>query len=308
MRRIIHHKFARVLACLLAPCGVMALIVAGCPEVLVPLYEVALVKDIPYGLGYVSDGTSPAVWTTKSLLLDVYTPVGAEGPRPAILLMHGGSFSEGSKEKVQIVEYANFFAGQGYVAFAMNYRLTGDYPPAPEGWGAVNLVAAAHAAMVDVKAALRFIHAHAEEYGIDPARVALLGESAGAIAGVSAAVTGPEEFLQDTTDLPVPSENNPVASADVAAYIHLWGSADHVLLQIDAEDPPVMIVHGTDDDEFFTSFGSSERFAAVLEFFGVPYVFYEAEGFGHGAWDYIFERKRITQLALEFLAEKLSSF
>ena len=288
-------------------CMAMALVVPGCPEVVPALYDVTVTKDIPYGAGYVSDGTTPAQWQTKPLVLDVYSPIGAAGPLPAILLVHGGSFSEGSKEKEQIVEYAKFFAGQGYVAFAMNYRLTGDNPPAPEGWELLNLVSAAHAAMVDVKTALRFLHAHAGAYDVDADRIALLGESAGAIAGVGAAMTDAGDYLEDTPDLPVPEENNAGESSEVAAYIHLWGSADHVLLQIDPNDPPVMIVHGTEDDEFFTSFASSQRFDAVLSFVDVPHVFYEADGFGHGAWDYTFERQRITQLALNFLAPYLEA-
>lgn len=297
-----YHALASVFVIVL----VLIVSVSGCPETVEPLYQIAVTHDVTYGVGYVSDGTAPPDWQTKLLLLDVYEPVGADGPLPAILLVHGGSFSEGSKEKAQIVEYANFFAGQGYVAFAMNYRLTGDNPPAPDGWNALNLVAAAHAAMVDVNAALRFIHANATTYGIDPNRVSLLGESAGAIAGVSAAMADDGDYVQDSDDLAVPTENYPEASSRIAAYIHLWGSADHVLLEIDASDPPVMIVHGTEDDEFFASFGASERFAAVLNFVGVPYVFYEAEGLGHGAWEYVFERQRITQLALNFLARYVS--
>ncbi len=286
--------------------SVIALVaVSGCPEVVPSVYDVEVTKDVAYGKGYVSSDAGPDEWELKTLLLDVYEPVDAEGPRPAIVLVHGGSFSEGSKEKVQIVEYANFFAGQGYVAFAINYRLTGDQPPAPPGWGVFNLVAAAHAAMVDVNAALRFVHAHANTYAVNPDRIALLGESAGAIAGVSAAVANSDDFLDDGPEFPVPDENNADAGSGVYAYVHLWGSADHVLTQIDAQDPPVMIVHGTDDDEFFTSFGSSERFAAVLELFDVPYVFYEAEGYGHGAWDYTNRRQGIPQLALIFLDEHL---
>lgn len=288
-----------------ATIAALLLTVSGCPEVVEPLFDVAVTKDQTYGVGYVATD-SPGTWTTKPLLLDVYEPVDAEGLRPAVVLVHGGSFSEGSKEKTQIVEYANFFAGQGYVAFAINYRLTGDNPPAPDGWAVVNLVAAAHAAMVDVKAALRFVHANAGAYNIDPERIALLGESAGAIAGVSAAMADPDDYALDRDDLPIPETNHPDARSDVAAYVHLWGSADHVLLEVDASDPPVMIVHGTKDDEFFASFSASERFDAVLGFVGVPHVFYEAENFGHGAWDFVFERKRIPQLALNFLGQYLN--
>jgi predicted esterase len=273
----------------------------GCPGAL-PEYPVDVSKDVVYGQGYVSDGTEPATYTLEPLLLDVYQPIGSpEARKPAILLVHGGSFTEGSKEKEQIVEYARFFSARGYVSFAMNYRLVADNPPAPDYWATTGFTSAIHAAMVDVKAAARFIRAAASQYGVDPDRMALLGESAGASAAVSTAMADAGDFASDGPRFPIPESNHPDVSPRVQAYVHLWGNADHVLLEVDSDDPPVMIVHGTDDDRFGARFEASERFDTVLGLRNVPHVFYEADGFGHGAWDYRRRGRGLKLLVMDFL-------
>jgi len=276
------------------------LLLLGCPEPAGP-YSVRVTRDVVYGAGYVSEGPSDPDWELEDLLLDVYRPVDAPGTRPAILLVHGGSFTEGSKEKEEIVEFARYFASYGYVAFAMSYRLAEDYPPAPAYWGAISLSSAVHAAIVDVKAALRFIRANAGTFGVDAGQIGLLGESAGAIAGVAAAVTEPDEYASDGPEFPIPEQNNPGISPAVRAYVHLWGTAFHVLDELDSQDPPTMIVHGDEDDEFFTPVIAARTFNTLLNLFDVPHVYYEAEGFGHGAWDYREDGNSLKRLILEFL-------
>jgi predicted esterase len=279
----------------------------GCPLTTPPaLHEVTVIKDTVYAIGIVSDGLDPVEWQEAELALDVYIP-DAKGlnERPALLLVHGGNFFEGNKEKLQIVEYANFFAERGYVCFAMNYRLQGDYPPAPEDWSVFSLTSAAHAAMVDVKAAIRFIRANADAYSVDANRIGLLGESAGAIAGVTAAVTPADLFSTDGPSFPTPPFNNPGVSPKVQAYVHLWGSADHVLLNVNSTDPPIMIVHGEEDTTPFAAFPASERLHTVVDLWDIPHEFYAAKDAGHGAWDYILRGKDLKTLTLEFLDEYL---
>jgi dipeptidyl aminopeptidase/acylaminoacyl peptidase len=277
------------------------LIFFGCPSPVGDAFTVT--KDVVYGQGYVDDGEGGFI--LEDLLADVYQPKDAGAGLPALVLVHGGGFEEGSKEKEEIVELAKTAARRGYVAFAVNYRLAEDDPPAPSYWDAVPLTSAFHAAIVDTKAALRFVHANAQQYGVDPNRVGLLGESAGAIAGVAAAIGDPDDYRSDGDDYPIPASNHPEASDEANAYVHLWGSADHVLLELNDEDPPIMIVHGTEDDRFFTSFGAAERLHGLLEFQDHPHEFYEAEGFGHGAFDYRYRGKSLKLLVVEFLDEYL---
>ncbi len=279
-------------------------VATGCPP---PAeYGVLLTENVVYGIGNVSSSVSSEDWQEMDLLLDVYEPDGkADALKPALLLVHGGSFVEGSKQADEMVEYARFFARRGYVCFSMDYRLQSDYPPASSFWDFASLTSAVHAAMVDVKAAVRFIRANADFYGVDPDKIALLGESAGAIAGVATAVTPSDDFSSDGDDFPIPAENNPGVSARVQAYVHFWGNPVHVLLEVTPSDPPTMIVHGDDDDEIFTPFAMAEVFHGALELWNIPHEFYEADGFGHGAWDYRLRGKNLKTLTLEFLNEQL---
>src|SRR5438309_7052826 len=98
----------------------------------------------------------------RDLRCDVYSPTGG-GDHPAILLLHGGAWRAGTRSMVEA--FGRRLAEAGFVAVASEYRLT------PE--------AAWPAQIHDVKAAIRWMRASAGDLGIDPARLAILGRSAG---------------------------------------------------------------------------------------------------------------------------------
>src|SRR4051812_28996229 len=96
--------------------------------------------------------------------MDVVRPKSAgTEPLPAIVLVHGGGFRAGSRESYLPV--AAKLAQRGYVAATVSYRLAPrhQFPAAVE----------------DVKAAVRFLRANAQRYGIDPERIGAMGGSAG---------------------------------------------------------------------------------------------------------------------------------
>lgn len=95
--------------------------------------------------------------------MDVFLPDGEARDRPAILMIHGGAWRTGSKEHYH--DAAIRMARSGYVAAAINYRLVPDgaYPRGVQ----------------DCVCALSYLRAHADELGLDPARVAVAGYSAG---------------------------------------------------------------------------------------------------------------------------------
>ncbi len=281
-----------------------AFALTGCPGGM-PQMGLEETKDVVYGTGYVEDPANPGQYITKDLLLDVYSTASPGDKQPAVLLIHGGSFEEGSKENEEVIEYARYFARRGYVCFAMNYRLQADKPPAPMLWDIVNLTSTAHAAFVDTKAAIRFVRANADKYNVDPDRIGVWGESAGAICALTAAVTDPDDYASDGGDFPIPEGNNPGVSPRVQACIDLWGGADHVLLQFDRGDPPIMVLHGEDDDRAFTWFSAAERIHFALELYDIPHEFYPIEGAGHGAWDAIVNFKNVKTLCVMFLNEHL---
>ena len=89
-----------------------------------------------------------------------------DGPalKPAILSVHGGRWRAGNRadaSSIKVAQWAEF----GFFAMSIDYRLVGGSPaPAP---------------YLDLLCAIRWVHAHAEEYRIDPERIYLIGQSAG---------------------------------------------------------------------------------------------------------------------------------
>ena len=137
--------------------------------------------------------------------LDLYLPNETPGPYPLIVAIHGGGFIWGDKREDQVnapVEAVR----RGYAVAALNYRLT---PPA-----------VFPAPVMDVKAAIRFLRAHAARFELDPARVAAWGNSAGGYLAVMAGVTG------DNSEFDAPELGNAAQSSAVQAVIDWFGPVD----------------------------------------------------------------------------------
>src|SRR5262245_57510013 len=111
--------------------------------------------------------------------LDVYRPSHAGEARPILVFFHGGGWVAGSKREYRFV--AEALTSRGYVAVIPGYRL---YPDA-----------AFPGFVEDAAQAIAWVHAHAAEIGGDPARVYVMGHSAGAHIG--AMLTYDEHFLKD---------------------------------------------------------------------------------------------------------------
>jgi acetyl esterase/lipase len=115
-----------------------------------------------------------AVRDAPAAHLDIYTPDAAAGrPRPVIMWVHGGGFI--SSSAATVADYAILLAHAGYTVASLDYSLApGSRYPVPVRQG---------------NAALRYLRAHARQFGGDPDRIALGGDSAGAqIASQLAAV------------------------------------------------------------------------------------------------------------------------
>jgi alpha-L-fucosidase 2 len=99
----------------------------------------------------------------SALLANIAYPDGP-GRRAAILSVHGGRWRAGNRtdaSSIKVTQWAEF----GFFAMSIDYRLVGGSPaPAP---------------YIDLRCAIRWLHAHTDDYGVDPARVYLIGQSAG---------------------------------------------------------------------------------------------------------------------------------
>ncbi|MBZ9648293.1 alpha/beta hydrolase [Sphingobium sp. 3R8] len=118
---------------------------------------------------------SGVIWREERLAdgpsVRIYTPDGATGPLPAILHVHGGGYVVGS---VRTNHLANIEMAASVAAIIVSV----DYRLAPE--------TVAPGAVEDCYAALRWLHESATGLGVDPARIAIRGESAGG--GLAAAL------------------------------------------------------------------------------------------------------------------------
>lgn len=289
---------------------VCALFVVGCPPSLLSP-NVTRTTDLVYGLGYVEDESADLGYSLRTLRFDLLEPTDVEPVnRPAVLMIHGGNFEGGSKSDEDLVNAANGLATEGYVCFLIDYRVARDEPPVVSSWNPdanaakdlqIPSLPAVRAAFVDAKTAMRHIRANSDTYGIDPARIAVWGESAGAFAALAAGLTSPAEFSNDGEDFPVPAQNNPGVDSTPAVIVDCWGSAVFTLEAFDANDPPIMIFHGTYDTTVPVI--SALTIQAQCKSLGIPHRAYLISGGGHGCWDCTYDGKTLTTLTLEFLRE-----
>lgn len=100
----------------------------------------------------------------ETLLMDAHIPEGP-GPFAAVILVHGGGWSNGNKQASFIRPLFPVLDTSGLAWFSINYRLSPQYRHP--------------AAAADVEQAIRYIKMHAPEFRVDPSRLALMGESAG---------------------------------------------------------------------------------------------------------------------------------
>jgi acetyl esterase/lipase len=127
-----------------------------------------------------ADVTYETVPGFRPMTLDVY--IGPHTPSsvmPLVLYIHGGGWAMGhSRQSGAFDDWPGVLASlaaRGYAVASLNYRLSGEAP--------------FPAALQDVKASIRFLRAHAADYGIDPARALVWGGSAGGHLAALAATT-----------------------------------------------------------------------------------------------------------------------
>lgn len=187
------------------------------------------------------------------LRLDVYEPAKPGTDRPAVVVVHGGAWFQGDKSAYAFGLHDRWLAGQGYVVFDVQYRLAGRWP----------------APLADVKCAIRWVKANASRYGVDPARIAVMGRSAGAHLALMAAYTADDPAFPAGCFEDISGGVAAVVASYAPADLRLWpaerGSAIEQLLGGLPEDipgtyaaaspvthvrpglPPTLLIHGQRD-------------------------------------------------------------
>lgn len=232
--------------------------------------------------------------------LDLYRPPGADGPLPVIVWIHGGGWQNGSKANCLPLKLG--YVDKGYAVASVGYRLTD---------------AATWPAQVDdCRDAIRWLRIHADKYGLDADRIGVWGASAGghlaalvatmddtkgdasggdadgkdASARVQAACDyyGPTDLIAFGRT-PGPGYGDRVSQPNSPEHKLLGGPIEQdqdrareasAVTYASADDPPMLIVHGTDDP--LVPLDQSERLYDALSKAGVPVHLHVVQGGGHG--------------------------
>lgn len=205
----------------------------------------------------------------RPMILDLYKPRRTSQPRPLVIYIHGGGWMGGHTRHSGAFEdwpgVLASLAARGYVVASVEYRLSSEAP--------------FPAAVQDVKAAIRWLRAHANEFGIDKSRAVVWGGSAGGqlagLVGASCGLAALEtvsdartlesvesdcvqgviawygvfdfsHILRDTEGQPRSPEYRYLGCAPgscSAATVAMASAITHV----DGKDPPVLMIHGVND-------------------------------------------------------------
>ena len=220
-----------------------------------------------------------------ALLANIAYP---DGPslKPAIISVHGGRWRAGNRadaSSIKVTQWAEF----GYFAMSIDYRLVGGSPaPAP---------------YLDMLTAIRWVHAHAEDYRIDPERVYLIGQSAGGQMVSLFATAGEAGFPRTggwekaRTDVKAAISVAATYELNSLSWGNLWTPVDSAqgkpvtaveearrhaspITHVSATTKPLLVIHSDDDKSVPVQ--QAADFVAKLQAAGVRhrYVHYTDKG------------------------------
>jgi predicted esterase len=204
----------------------------------------------------------------EPVVMDIYQPVNDKAKdRPVVLICHGGAFVASSKDDFnqKSVAYADSLAARGFVTASLEYRqgvvMTGN--GFPFHIDSVDFARTLYRGAQDLHAAIRYLRLNAQAYGINPKKIYVLGNSAGAMLALEniyaqkksdfpAYLNSKEQYiLEDYGKVTVPlgalneygaRDYNGVANGVVA----LWGGIHDIEL-VKNSKAPVFLAHGDSD-------------------------------------------------------------
>jgi acetyl esterase/lipase len=162
--------------------------------------------------------------------LDLYLPADRSKPAPVVIWIHGGGLILGDKRSLPRADFGpapiprgaygpyqvqvpdiDALLARGYAVVSLNYRL------------GFLLITSVKPAVADTKAAIRFLRDHAAEYGLDPGRFAVWGNSMGGYLAAMAGVTGDQ-----STDFDGAAPGAAVTPSAVQAVVVWYGAEDRL--------------------------------------------------------------------------------
>ena len=243
-------------------------------------YAVKTTSAIVYDTGTI---TYPATEEFE-LLLDLYEPdVDLSGKSvPSMVIIHGGGFKGGTRTKEELVDYAERFAAQGYLAISIDYRVAGQVPELNPQFASLytQLVTTEveeeaqqalgmFSAMEDSLKAMAWLENYAEGQGFEISALGLLGSSAGGITSLNVG------YGLNDYGFAVP---------EFKVVVNHWGNLlidqESSKPSIKADEAALISVHGTEDPTVLYS-GSVEIHARAVEL-GLTNELIASAGAGHG--------------------------
>lgn len=243
--------------------------------------------------------------TRRNLYMNLITPLNScDDMRPCVLFFSGGAYMT-INHSLWMMELL-YYVQNGFIAATAEYRTSNE--------------AMFPAQLNDVKAAVRYLKAHANDFGIDPNKIFLMGESAGGTL-VSLAGTTANNKEYDIGDYP--DESSSVCGVidiygqtllteqccNTAGLIPEWTMnafvGEHMeyaaeasaVNHVSADASPFMIIHGTDDQ--IVPFAQSEILYEKLVECGVYAELLEVEDALHG--DNKIYQPEVKQRVLAFM-------
>lgn len=193
--------------------------------------------------------------TTNNLQMDIYEPANDNSTnRPVVILAHDGAFVSGSKNNALMVTLATNLAKHGYVVANFNYRLAPNIMLLLDSTFTADLV---FKALGDARAAIRYFRQSASNgnpYGINTDKIFMGGNSAGAVLALHVGVLDATDQVQPHLDSIITANGgfagnsgNPGFSSEVSGVFSMAGGLSRLSF-IDANDAPLLLFHGVDDN------------------------------------------------------------
>ena len=269
------------------------------------LFAVEETNNIPYAkvLGFWSELGDETAVTDKvfrmgdaiseiplDLHLDVFCPQNDTlQKRPLVMLVHGGAFYFGSKDDKSITQWCRHLTSLGYVTASIDYRI--GFLPTMTSIGR-----AGYRAVQDAHAAMRFLVANQEKFGIDTSMLFVGGASAGAITALNLAFmtneTRPEYthsgFLKPELGDIDTCGNAIKTDFRIKGIVDMWGAMPDTSL-MRGHNIPILAFHGNADDivpyDYDYPFGVAGALKSLLveKMYGSSCIVDQAIKMGHKA-------------------------